>query len=293
MNKILNNTSIDEKALHLNLFREKEEDIDAFSERVEKAFEHAFEITKDSFFESLDYLTSYRSKILFEITPKIGYELHHVSFDGVFLKLHDEENNEIESIEILNKEKFTIDFCNILKNNFGEYIGVKSFIEGSFKDEYLLAENIIPFNNLKHRFKYTTKASASNRLNDKNVIEMADFNNNFNKDETGNNNTLESVDAAIITVANSPYKYYVKDGLFIKGQVEQEDVFYNYVKWPLIISFNECKGFEFNSESFDYRIKDKVLIKQGDDKEKPYLLNQEGARLINQLLKLDNTYWGK
>lgn len=293
MNKILNNTSIDEKALHLNLFREKEEDIDAFSERVEKAFEHAFEISKDSFFESLDYLTSYRSKILFEVTPKEEYELYHMSFDGVFLKLYNEVNSEVKSIEILNEEKFTIDFYNVLNEDFGNWINIRSFIERSFEDKYLLSENIIPFNNLKHRFKYTTKASASNILNDKNVIEMADFNNNFNKDTSGNNNTLETVSDAIIAIAISPDKYYVKDGIFIKGRVEEEDIFYNYVKWPLTISFNNCKAYEFNSDSFDYRIKDKVLIKQEDTQEKPYLLNQKGAKLINQLLKLDNTYWGK
>lgn len=296
MIKVLNNTSIDEKALHLNLFREKNEDIDSFSERVNEAFEKAFELKKESFYESLDYLTSKRSILLFEISPNKDYELFNIKFDGVFLKCFNNLNEEINSIEILNEKKFALNFKETFQTQLGDIFTLKSYIDNSFEKKYLLSENIVPFHNLKHRFNFKTKESSLNTLNDKNVVEIADYRNRFNQSVTlginTNNRTLRYTES-LETISNSPNEYYVKDQTFLKNTIDEENVFYNYVEWPLRIYWNECKAFEFNSDSFDYRIKNKVKINQDDQDEKPYFLSQKGAKLINQLLKLDNTYWGK
>lgn len=291
MNKILNNTSVDEKALYLNLFREQEEDIDSFTDRVNEAFENAFELNSESFFKSLDYLTSIRSIPIIEVTPKDAYKLYTLHFDGVFLKCFNEEKTEINSIEIYKEEKFIQDFFNKCQLELGIYFTF-TLVEDSFERKYLLSENIVPFNNLKHRHNFLTQRSSSNTLNDKNVIELADYNNVLNEGQQTNLNSL-IVNDAKNSINSDSSQYYAKDGLFLKSTADSENVFYNYAQWPLIIEWNECKAFEFNSESFDYRIKNKVKINKDDVSTKPYLLHQKGAKLINQLLKLDNTYWGK
>src|SRR6056300_1207 len=105
-----NKTSIDAAGSRLGLYREPSEDIEDYRNRVLKALEKEFEYNKYSFRDSLDYITSQRSKSLFVIRRRANSDYLNISFDGVELVVGEDKY-------LLEEFKFVKDFVNKLRTN--------------------------------------------------------------------------------------------------------------------------------------------------------------------------------
>ena len=88
-NKIIKRTDADNFGQVLNLYRELDESIGDFQNRLYKAKEELAR-HKNSFNESLDYITANRSKSLFRIERDTSSPLR-IRFDGFFFYIDDEK----------------------------------------------------------------------------------------------------------------------------------------------------------------------------------------------------------
>ena len=96
--------------------------------------------------------------------------------------------------------------------------------------------------------------------------------------------------------SNTKEEWYVKDkedGYILKESQNEDYISYQYSDFPIVIEWNQFRYYSPSDSTFDYRIKDNVKVLEEDDKETPYILTQEGAKLLNKLYKISNTYWGK
>ena len=275
MLKFNNRTTIDASGSRLGLYREPEEDIESFRSRVLKALEKEFEYNKYSFRDSLDYITSNRSKALFTLNVVDGNYID-VSFDGIELLVG-------ENSFLIKEFKFVKDFVVKLRENglSVDYLG------DSNEKLYLKSSNILPFSTKRQRLNFKTEKSEQVFVNDSNVSEVYDdlgrYSSSDNESEVFNN-------------GNTKEEWYVKDkedGYILKESQNEDYISYQYSDFPIVIEWNQFRYYSPSDSTFDYRIKDNVKVLKEDAKETPYILTQEGAKLLNKLYKISNTYWGK
>lgn len=273
MSIINNRTPIDNLGEKLNLYRETTESIEDFQNRVYVALS-SLKKNKYSFRDSLDYITSSRSKKMFVINKPAGNTYPHLSFDGVFLKIND------ESIHI-DEFKFVRDFIDKLvgKGLIIEYVMEESDIK------FLKSSNILPFDTERMRINKVKLNTNLVSLNENNIRNIHDNRGDYKLSDQGSSpfdlgDSLEGWDL---------------DGAHLRTENKTEDdISYNYSDYPLLISWSEFRYYTLNNDSFDYRIKNLDYVYKSDEQtEQPYLLKQEGAKLLNKIYKLSNTYWGK
>lgn len=267
---INNKTTIDSSARRLGLYRELNEGIEEFRLRVEKAIEKEFEYNKYSFRDSLDYITKERFKNLFILEPP--GDVIEISFDGVGLKIGSESF-------FLHEFKFVKDFKLFLES--------KSFSIGNYSTDfdYLKTSNIVPFSSERQKLNFVTERSEQVFLNEKNILNVYDSLGTFNDDDNGS----QQFDAS-----NHKEEWHVvRDGYLLKESPNEDTISYQYSDYPLTIQWSQFRYYSPNDSSFDYRIKKRVKVLKDDTEETPYILTQEGAKLINKLYKISNTYWGE
>ena len=266
---ILNRTPVDNLGEKVGLYREKSESISEFQERVYTALK-SLSMDKYSFRDSLDYLTATRSVDLFIIKPPAN-SFPTLKWDGIFLTIGN--NDPIHISEI----KFATDLKDKLIQFSCEYLGDEDELK------YLKTSNILPFDTNRTRLNKTKDRSKKSKLNELNIQGVYDRQGLFK--ESGGNPSSPST-------SDNLEEWKVEGNILHTENNEADIISYNYSDYPLIVRWSEFKYYTLNNDSFDYRIKSLEMVKPNSTEE-PYILTQEGAKLINSLYKTSNTYWGK
>lgn len=270
-----NKTSIDAAGSRLGLYREPSEDIEEYRSRVIKALEKEFEYNKYSFRDSLDYITSQRSKSLFVISRKANHNYVDISFDGIQLVVG-------ENKYLLEEFKFVKDFVNKLRSNTNLEI---TYIDDSNEYLYLKSSNILPFKTKRERLSFRTDKTEQVFVNNKDLKNVYDTLGKYSDSDAGSEQFSSS---------NVKEEWHVKeDGYILKEGQNEDTISYSYSDYPLVVQWNQFRYYCPNDSTFDYRIKKRVKVLAEDSEETPYILTQEGAKLVNKLYKISNTYWGK
>ena len=277
MSKLINNkTHIDEAGDKVFLFREKLEDIDRYQTRIEEASTLSRRKGKNSFKNSLGYLTSKETVKLFTIIPQANIATTKISYDGVFLYVGDNKF-------AIDNYKFLKDFKNLL---IGQDFTVQDLEYVAAEHQYLKTRNVLQFDSERERLEFHTGRNTKLGLNENYVSGVYDHEGRFSESA--------SPSSSILRNNNDAETWFVEDGNILYKEIPREDkIGYSYKEYPLTIEWSEFVYYSFNDENFDYRIKSLALIEQADSEEKPYLLTQEGAMLIDKLNRISSTYWGK
>ena len=273
MSIINNRTPIDNLGEKLNLYRESNESIEDFQDRVYIALS-SLKKHKYCFRDSLDYITSSRSKKMFLINKPTTNTYPHLSFDGVFLNV-DGESTHIDEF------KFVRDFIDKL---ISKGLTVKYIMEED-DIKFLKSSNILPFDTERMRINKVKLNTNLVSLNENNIRNIHDTRGDYSPSDNGTS----------AFVMNDPLEGWHLEGSNLTTENNTEDdISYNYSDYPLLISWSEFRYYTLNNDSFDYRIKNLDYVhKSNEQTEEPYLLKQEGAKLLNKIYKLSNTYWGK
>lgn len=279
MSKFKNKTPIDISGERAFLYREENEDISRYQERIEESITQGLERNKDSFKNSLGYLTSNETLRLFEITPQDDEINTSVSFDGVFLIIN-EEKIHLDEIKFLKDLK-----AKLIEKNFD----VSDIIYNKNEHQYLQTKNVLKFTSDRERLYLDTNRSQKVDLNENFVSNVYDYEGNFASNQAGtkllalNRNNENAEQWFVDNEINVLYKEIPKESR----------IGYSYKDFPLVIEWSDFVYYSFNDENFDYKIKSLALVESSDTEETPYLLTQEGAKLIDELNKISMTYWGK
>ena len=281
MDKIRNKTQVDAAGARLGLYREPDETLDAFQLRVRSAVQYGLHRSKESFEDSLDYITANRTKNILYVEPvNFNKETSSISFDGVFINIDGTDYN-------LDDCKFVVDLKERL--TFHNY----QVVELDGYSDFLKTKNVLQFTSERHEINYTTPRSQLFKIDKIGVENVVDSLGAYNKEES----------ALAIDLRYSWDRSDEKETFFIKENAEDTLVFrenhsedtisFDYKKFPLVIKWSVFNYYNLNDINFDYRIKSLKKVNYNDESETPYLLTQEGAKLINKCYKLSNTYWGK
>lgn len=274
MRKITNNTAVDALGAKLNLYREPNEDIVAFQKRIKACLSYGLHRHKESFEDSLDYLTAKRFKQVMLVDTQ---EKKTVSFDGVFLTI-DETSTHIKEFKFLKEFKAFLETNGFAVTALDDY------------DQYLKTEKLVQFSSSRTMLNYTTPATNLFKFNERfvsNVYDqkglysggmlVPDFQKDYDSWSRGNN--LE--------------EFYLNNESEMLRENNSEDVIsYSYENYPLLINWSEITYYNLNDQSADYRLNELWKVHKGEEKT-PYKLTQEGAQLFNKCLQISNTYWGK
>lgn len=269
--KIINRTPIDNLGEKVGLYREREESIEDFQNRVYETLK-SLDKHKYSFRDSLDYLTSDRCVNLFKINPPTG-SFPEVKWDGVFLEIDNEKFHESDI-------KFARDFQSKLEERglTCDYLGEEVDLK------FLKSKNILPFETKRHKLNQQKNQSEITELNEKNITDLYDSNATYTPD-SGNPEAPDTSDNL------EEWKIVNGDVLHTENK-EADLISYNYSDYPLVIRWSVFRYYVLNDAHFDYRIKSLEQVVPNEDPQ-PYLLTQEGAKLLNKLYQISNTYWGE
>lgn len=282
MTKIINTTQVDASGARLGLYREPTESLDSFQKRVRAAIDYGMLRHKESFEDSLDYITANRVKNIFYIekNPNDILENQSIEFDGVMLKINGETYN-------IKEYKFLKNFATLLEINGFEVTPLDGY------SDYLKTKNVLQFTTERHEINYITPTTELFELDYVGVKNVVDNNGVYSREE--------------VTPFEPQYSSWNREddneGFLIKEQDNktlvlrenraEDTISFDYKKLPIVVKWSAFNYYSLNDANFDYRIKELAKVNQGDEEETPYRLSQEGAKLLNKCYKLSNTYWGK
>lgn len=251
-------TSLDEYAAELFISTKPGESLSDFNERVIAGQENLYLTGHEAFVNSLDYITTRRTKEVCKITivPEDGYEVEDYS-----LEVNEEalviKKEEVVEEELFYKEyKFVLQLINKLSSL--TYLNVE-LSEDYESIKYEKSENFLRFNSQK---KYVSFESSDEiiKLPVSNVVEVFDQTDMFTR--------LPFVDENLNAIQNDERR-------LLKMLIV-------YVENPITLKWNHINVVECNSDYFKNMLKDEHGF-----------LTSKGANLLNQILKKQNTYWGK
>lgn len=282
MTKIINTTQVDASGARLGLYREPTESLDSFQKRVRAAIDYGMLRHKESFEDSLDYITANRVKNIFYIekNPNDILENQSIEFDGVMLKINGETYN-------IKEYKFLKNFATLLEINGFEVTPLDGY------SDYLKTKNVLQFTTERHEINYITPTTELFELDYVGVKNVVDNNGVYSREE--------------VTPFEPQYSSWNREddneGFLIKEQDNktlvlrenraEDTISFDYKKLPIVVKWSAFNYYSLNDANFDYRIKELAKVNQGDEEKTPYRLSQEGAKLLNKCYKLSNTYWGK
>jgi len=282
MTKIINTTQVDASGARLGLYREPTESLDSFQKRVRAALDYGMLRHKESFEDSLDYITANRVKNIFYIerNPSNDLENQSIEFDGVMLKI----NGDVYNIK---EYKFLKDFATLLQINGFEVTALDGY------SEYLKSKNVLQFTTERHEINYITPTTELFELDYVGVKNVVD-NNGIYRGKIVNafDPQYSSWDRAD---DNEGFLISEQDNktLVLRENKAEDTISFDYKKLPIVVKWSAFNYYSLNDANFDYRIKELAKVNQNDKEETPYRLSQEGAKLLNKCYKLSNTYWGK
>lgn len=264
MTKYRNSTSLDEVGVEYKLLRGENEKLNDYYKRIYKCVLENYKYHKNSFYNSLGYVTELQEKIICKIKP-IETEiflLPNIIIDDASLIVL-EGSQEILNIS-LKEKKFLIDLFEELNNlNLFEI----EMLENNY--QYLKSENLIPCN----AYRAINNALSDDyvtRLPKKYINSVTDFNGNF---------LYNKNDAEYILNENS---YVLEENILTKYNRGEERLHIEYYDYPLVIKWSPIKSYEIYKDSFN-----KITHDSNGN------LTQDGAKIYNMVLKKQNTYWGE
>lgn len=282
MSKIINTTQVDASGARLGLYREPTESLDSFQKRVRAALDYGMLRHKESFEDSLDYITANRVKNIFyvERNPNDSLENQSIEFDGVMLKINGETYN-------IKEYKFLKDFATLLEMNGFEVTPLDGY------SDYLKTKNVLQFTTGRHEINYITPTTELFELDYVGVKNVVDNNGVYSREEEAPfDSQYSNWDRA-----EENESFFIKEQdnktLVLRENRAEDTISFDYKKLPIVVKWSAFNYYSLNDANFDYRIKELAKVNQGDEEKTPYRLSQEGAKLLNKCYKLSNTYWGK
>ena len=282
MSKIINTTQVDASGARLGLYREPTESLDSFQKRVRAALDYGMLRHKESFEDSLDYITANRVKNIFyvERNPNDSLENQSIEFDGVMLKINGETYN-------IKEYKFLKDFATLLEMNGFEVTPLDGY------SDYLKTKNVLQFTTGRHEINYITPTTELFELDYVGVKNVVDNNGVYSREEEAPfDSQYSNWDRA-----EENESFFIKEQdnktLVLRENRAEDTISFDYKKLPIVVKWSAFNYYSLNDANFDYRIKELAKVNENDKEETPYRLSQEGAKLLNKCYKLSNTYWGK
>ena len=163
MSKITNSTQVDASGARLGLYREPTESLDAYQQRVRAAIDYGMMRNKESFEDSLDYITANRVKNIFyiEANTNVPLENQSIEFDGVVLKINGTSHN-IKDLKFLRDVKDRLTAASFIVTELDGY------------SDFLKTKNMLQFTTERHELNYITPSTnlfELDHLNIKNVVD--------------------------------------------------------------------------------------------------------------------------
>lgn len=250
------NTFLDEYAAELFISRKVSEDISSFNERLLVGYENLYQSGPEAFIRSLDYITTERTKEICNITFNEEVDLRNVSID-------------------VNEERIYFD------------------VDG---EEYI-------FNFKEYKFVSTLIKSIKETVSNVVVEELPEL----------EKVSLEKSSNILKTKSNKQFLGFESSERIIKLPVENVISVISQRDMETLLPFNDIEATEILNENEDnlkmiieykgFPVKLKWSIFNitacNSDYFRSLLKNEngfltsEGAKLINEILKKQNTYWGK
>lgn len=264
INKKNNSTSIDELALKHALIRSDQESISDFKDRLLMLLSKESKFDLYHIDDSFQYVTSRKAIDIGEISFQKDIENFEITSEYLIYK---KKNSDEEKVK-LKKFKFIKDML--------EYLGEKGITVTIFSElndvAYLKARNLRPFKLLRVRSNLNINNSSA-KLPDNYVEDDSVFIHGEN----------ESTSAPSIDSLTNNNQYFLEeDSIYLTSTNLNRTITYSYKDWPIKLIWLPIKSIEVISEDFEVTSKDSNGY-----------LTQVGAKLYNQILKKQNTYWGK
>jgi len=248
-------TFLDEYAAELSISRKISEDVSSFNDRVIVAHENLYQSGPEAFLRSLDYITTERTKRLCNITFTDEIDLRDVEVVGDKEKL---SLNIDGAAHVLPYKDYK--FVGLLLEKLQEVPGI--LLENLNDSEELFFKkscNILPVNNRRQFLSFESSEKII-KLPVTNVVRV------LNQRDMGT--TLPFNNTEGTEILN-------EDGGVLKMLIE-------YKGFPVRLDWSVFNITACNSEYFKSLLKDENGF-----------LTSSGAKLINEILKKQNTYWGK
>ena len=279
-----NSTSLDEKGLKYSLVRGIDESLKDFHTRILKANSNA-EHSKYKTERSFEYATPLAGFDIFKLTKNTETEVVDISISDtrvtIFVEGQLVYKKKLEDIKFLKHFKADLDALNVFNI---EIITTKEW-------EYLSAKNLIQNSSLRTRMKFTTPGGYNNVLPEKQIESVQDHLGYFSEDSF--------YDYAVVNDS----QYALSDNVLFKNNPNSEDIFFEYVDFPLYIGWAPIRSYSVNGNRFNdvlnLRIKNSEAFgiiaenQEVDNNETVEVLSQKGAKIINKILAKHNTYWGE
>ena len=265
-----NSTYLDELGAKYSIYREDGESLEDYYLRIVKASRKPFDTDIKSFYESLGYITKYQDKNVIRISineavnprVKITSAKIYIWSDKTQDPIYEKELKEIKFIKTLFEEISALDGFNIVKLDLYE--------------DYLKAENLM-ICDTDENYMYFEGIGNTVKFPKENVEEVQDYNNLLGEEVALQEDIIYFDKFRLDTEESQLHKY----------TSNREAFTFNYKDFPLDLKWLPIKGAFMDDPDFDL-----ITLKKNSE-DAPYNLSQKGAKIYNQLLKKNNTYWGR
>lgn len=251
-------TALDEYAAELFISSKPGESLSAFNERIIAGQENLFMTGPEAFINSLDYITTRRTKEICElsIVTEEGAELTDYSIEATHNKIIIKKNGIVYEELSYEDYKFVCQLIDRLSELSFMDIALK---EGYESVKFEKSKNILNTSNKK---KYVSFQSSEEliELPVQNVIRVL------------NQRNMDSL---------LPFEDETQTKI-INSSKELLNMSIEYIENPIKLKWNHFDVVECNSDYFKSMLKDSNGF-----------LTSQGANLLNQILKKQNTYWGE
>lgn len=278
-----NSTQIDELAFLYGISRDLHEDVESFRHRLYKCIKGTPVSEKDSFYESLGYITNLQNRNILKIylNEDIKCKIEITS-----TKLNFYKNDVLFYSNTLKNIKFFKNLKELFERTEFSFLNVVVLEEGN-SWEYLKVENLKPSNSDRNYLNLRVLSNVQT-LPKEIVTEVKDFSglmtNNMNGEE------LVSIESNYAIEENN---------ILHKYRYAPENISFNYSNFPFTLSYMPIKACSVNDTNFDYILKETNIdyevygFEPSQEKETERFISQEGSVIINKILEKQNTYWGE
>ena len=282
--KRLNSTSLDEKGLVYSLVRGRNESLKDFHKRILKAKSN-LEHSKYKLEHALSNSMPLKAFDVFKISTSTQQEVIDFIINDTRVEIN------VEGETVYRRKLEDIKFLKHLKADL-EALSIFTVEVITTEDwEYLGAKNLLQNSSLRSRLKYKTSNGFSDTLPETQIEATQDHLGYF----------VEDVFYDYAIANNS--QYALENNVLFKNKETLENIQYEYVDFPLYITWSPIKSYSINKSTFEDILKDRVknaevfgIIANNptvDNSETVEVLSQKGAKIINKILTKHNTYWGE
>ena len=265
-----NSTYLDELGAKYSIYREDGESLEDYYLRIVKASRKPFDTDIRTFYESLGYITKHQDKniIRIEIDDAVNARVL-VSSAKIYIwsdkdadPIYEKELKDIKFAKTLFTEISALDGFNVSKLDLFE--------------DYLKVENLMICDTDQNYMYFEGEGNAI-ELPENHIEEIQDFNNVFEEKVLLQEDIIYFDKFILNEETNTLHKY----------TANREAFTFNYKAFPLDLKWLPIKAAFFDDADFDF------LTLKKNNQNTPYNLSQKGAKIYNQLLKINNTYWGR